>query len=198
MISFLFFYSCLCEIYMFDKNVTKRTIVFDVTGEQICQGFFKPLNSNEGFFDVKIRSEDGGLFFEALNLKNHTPFAFNVSDNKDLYCEILFNPDKNNHFKKSELELLFETKFDTFNKSVAKQVRVEPATYTLTKLNNLLHEANIKTEELAYSLEHVGIENKKMFVFSIILSLATLISYIGVQIYLLQNMRKFFKNKKLI
>lgn len=198
MIILLFLYSSLCEIFKFDKNVTKRTIVFDVTGGQICQGFFKPLDNNIGIFDVKIKSEDGGLFFEALKLKEETPFAFNIADNKDLYCVITLNPDKNNNYIKAEIEVFFETKSDTFNKKEAKQGKIANANKALTDLNNVLHEANIKSEELAFSLEHVGVENKKMFVFSILLSLSTLISYVGVQIYLLQNMRKFFKNKKLI
>ncbi|KAK6090020.1 hypothetical protein P3W45_001066 [Vairimorpha bombi] len=197
---FFFLISVCCEIFGFDSKNPRREVVFDVTGDQICKGFFEPTPESDGKFKVLIKTQDGNIFFESEVLTKSKPvnFAFNITDNRDLHCiiEAIYNKDTKN--PKSDLEIKFETQFDTFRKDIAKQVRVEPATYSLTKIGNLMTEMNIQTDDLVVNLGMVDNEHKRMFVAAVFLSIATLVVYVGVQIYLFNLMRNFFKTKKLI
>ncbi|EOB14158.1 Putative membrane integral protein [Nosema bombycis CQ1] len=199
---FIFYFLCVsfCEVFEWRNSNNKKTLVFDVTGDQICKGHFKPLPGSNSSFKVIIRSEKNSIFFQNDNLPMNveTHYSFNVTDNEDLICEMTpVDVEKQRGFQ-SELEIRFETQFDTFRKEVAKEVRVEPAMYSLTKLENLLHEISKQTEELATQIGDVEGEHKRIFVFANILSILTLIVYILVQGYLFYSMKDFLKNKKFI
>ncbi|EOB11849.1 Putative membrane integral protein [Nosema bombycis CQ1] len=200
MFIFFFLSFSFCEVFEWRNSNNKKTLVFDVTGDQICKGHFKPLPGSNSSFKVIIRSEKNSIFFQNDNLPMNveTHYSFNVTDNEDLICEMTpVDVEKQRGFQ-SELEIRFETQFDTFRKEVAKEVRVEPAMYSLTKLENLLHEISKQTEELAMQIGDVEGEHKRIFVFANILSILTLIVYILVQGYLFYSMKDFLKNKKFI
>ncbi|WUR03101.1 transmembrane EMP24 domain-containing protein [Vairimorpha necatrix] len=195
----LFLTNLSCEILMFNETTKKREIVFDVTGDQICKGYFQPTLSSYGDFKISIITKDGHKYFETEIYKNERKdFSFNVTDNKDLICTIIPSWPEKSKKHTSELEVHFETQFDTFRKDVAKQVRVEPATYSLTKIGNVMQEMNDHIDRLIRKMSLVEQENKKMFFLAMVLSSFVLCIYVFVEVYLLQQLRNFFKTKKLI
>ncbi|EOB13129.1 putative membrane integral protein, partial [Nosema bombycis CQ1] len=147
MLIFFFLSFSFCEVFEWRNSNNKKTLVFDVTGDQICKGHFKPLPGSNSSFKVIIRSEKNSIFFQNDNLPMNveTHYSFNVTDNEDLICEMTpVDVEKQRGFQ-SELEIRFETQFDTFRKEVAKEVRVEPAMYSLNKLE--IYFMNIQTNE---------------------------------------------------
>ncbi|KAF9763146.1 hypothetical protein NGRA_1470 [Nosema granulosis] len=198
---FLFFLSLsICEIFEWRNSQDKKILVFDVTGDQICKGYFKPIEGSNATMKVVIKTEKNSIFFqnESLPMNEETHFSFNVTNNEDLICEMTPIASNNRKGVQAELEVKFDTQFDTFRKDVAKQVRVEPAMYSLTKLDNLLHEISLQTDELAGRISRVEGEHKRVFIFATILAILTLLVYISVQFYLFYSMKNFLKNKKFI
>ncbi|EEQ82429.1 hypothetical protein NCER_100864 [Vairimorpha ceranae BRL01] len=194
-----FFSKIFCEIFLFDIHKRKQEIIFDVTGNQICTGWFNILPNSNADFSVVITANDGSKFFSGKVIKKgKKDFSFNVTDTKDIKCTMTANFFENNKSKTAELEIKFDTQFDTFRKDVAKQVRIEPATYSLTKIGNVMMDMNNYIDKLITKLSRVDVESKKTFIFSILLSMVVLIVYVIVEIYLLNQMKTFFKTKKLI
>lgn len=198
---FLFYLSMtVCEIFEWKNAVNTKTLVFDVTGDQICKGFFKPLKGSDSTMKVVIKTASNSIFFQNDNLPidEETHFSFNITNNEDLICEMTPRDTDRYRSFEAQLEIKFDTQFDTFRKDVAKQVRVEPAMYSLTKLDNLLHEISKQTDDLAGRITKVEGEHKRVFVFATFLAILTLCVYISVQTYLFYSMKNFLKNKKFI
>jgi hypothetical protein len=189
-----------------DKNEIVE-IEIDVIENQICQGFFKPAKGYNIGYEVSIstldeESEKKKFYFynSSVPFDVKTHFSFNNVDPQKLILQIIpfVLTEENSRYTTGEIEFKFDTQFDTFNKEVAKGVRVEPAIHALTKIEELLFQIKVQTEARADKMNAVTTEHRMVVSFVSLCSIVTLCVFFGVNIYQLHSIKKFFKRKKLI
>lgn len=174
-------------------------IEFDVLGDKICRGFFKPLSGGNTTYKASIYSGDGGILFSSsgLPVDVETHFSFNVSEPKVLTMTI--TPIENGKgVVCPDIEISFDAQFDTFRKPVAKKVSVEPAMAAMTKLDNILYELGRESDYLAHNMGRIDYEHRRMFSFVTVFSIITLVIYLCVNAYEVYSLERFFKKKKMI
>lgn len=193
----------LIQAEIFD--LTKHTkepfeMQFNVIEHQICKGYFEPQNAHYAY-EVVIKSENGGTLFSNRNLQSvtKTHYSFNLAEEQELMMYIIAKPNSAEAFKfPAELMMQFSTQFDTFNKEVAKDTRVEPAMYALSNSDNYLYKLINLSDDWGQKMGLIDKEHRKMFNFITIMSCGTFLVYLFVNVYHMHAMKKFLKQKKLI
>ncbi|TBU01679.1 reverse transcriptase, partial [Hamiltosporidium magnivora] len=148
----------MAVIFHFENRMDNLTIKIDLIENQICQGHFTPLNVIGESFEVIISTEDEGKYYlhnTSLPPNKETHFSFNTYEAQTILIYMKRKQIDNSHVPNNyvpRIELKFDSQFDTFNKEVAKGVRVEPAIAALTNLQKLLHDATIETEVVTNTL----------------------------------------------
>ncbi|KAK1348876.1 hypothetical protein LUQ84_002021 [Hamiltosporidium tvaerminnensis] len=205
MIYFLFLLNItMAVIFHFENRMDNLTIKIDLIENQICQGHFTPLNVIGESFEVIISTEDEGKYYlhnTSLPPNKETHFSFNTYEAQTILIYMKRKQIDNSHVPNNyvpRIELKFDSQFDTFNKEVAKGVRVEPAIAALTNLQKLLHDATIETEVVTNTL-NMWIGNfNKLVASSLYVSVLTLLLFIFFNVVHVNRMKKFFMRKKLI
>lgn len=173
----------------------------DVIENQICTGFFQPKDAINTSYEVMILSpNEEVLYFHKEGIPNaETHFSFNITDAENLLVEIKAKPtnEEISHVP-NKIAYKFESDFDTFNKDVAKNVRVEPAVEALISLEKLLYEAYIQTQARTVKLQTLTRQHGMMVRYVTFVSIVTLILVTLFNAYQIYAMKKFFKKKKLI
>lgn len=199
-ISFISLIFCEIDI-VYEKSDAFLKIEEDVIEHQICSGYFEAKNNINCSYEVSITTREGRqfLFYKEQIGTDKTHFSFNTTKPQKLIVEI--RPvvlDKSLDYFTSLVTYHFDSQFDTFNKEVAKGVKIEPAVQALTSLEKLLYEIYLKTEARAEGLRNLHTQHSKVIRFVVGISMVTLSFVIGFNVYQVYSMKQFFKKKKLI
>jgi p24 family protein delta-1 len=190
------------EIFILDKKSKEGLrMELDVIERRICKGFFKPLGGENCTFKASIKSDADNILFSNDSLQRETETHFSFSTVRNELLAMIVTPvviDEKKPHTLPEIEIKFESQFNTFDRDVAKKVSVEPAMLAMTKLDNLLLELNGETEYLAHNMGRIDYEHRKLFSYLTFLSLAILVVYFCVNVYEVYLLKRFFKMKKMI
>lgn len=198
---FVFLSLLSARIAIHYPNTESLVIEEDLIENQICTGFFKPKDSINCTYDVMIVStHDEVLYFHKDGLpETETHFSFNTTEPESLIVEIKAKPiDSTQAHLPNKIVYKFDSEFDTFNKDVAKNVRVEPAVEALISLEKLLYEAYIQTQARTVKMKVLTAQHGMMVRYVTFISIVTLLLVILFNTYQIYAMKKFFKKKKLI
>lgn len=173
----------------------------DIIDNQICTGYFKAVDADPNNYSAVIVSEEDQIIYfnkETLT-ESGAHFSFNNNEPEILMVEIKRKVKANTKsFLPGKIVYKFESDFDTFNKEVAKNVRVEPAVEALITLEKLLYEVFVQTQSRREKMMALTKQHGMMVRYVSVLSVITLILMILFSAYQLYAMKKFFKKKKLI
>ncbi|KAM0677405.1 hypothetical protein BDAP_002088 [Binucleata daphniae] len=206
MLTFLFFvcFNAKSISIFYDQSEPNLKIEEEIIEHQICQGYFHPFTSTNCTFEVSITSQDKKLYYfykDKLALNEETHFSFNNIDPQVVLIEArpvsvdglsLNIPDD------LKLKYEFSYQFDTFNKDIAKDVRIQPTVQALTHLEKLMYEVYVQTEKRGEMLRKLSMQYNKYFKFVYLISFVTFFLVICMNIWQVYSIRRFFKKKKMI
>ncbi|RVD91646.1 membrane integral protein [Tubulinosema ratisbonensis] len=187
------FFLFLIKVFSYTLNLTDEEINLELQGLEntIYTGSFELKSPG----DVKISiigKKTKNVFFSTKMtepIKEH--FTFNLSEADSLILTMISKGE-------SEIRYLCDTQFDTFNKGVASQVAVKPAISTLIMFEETLSKVAKQTYEAANNIRKLREGYKNMFNFVFVLSLLMTVLYLLLNYVQYLQVRKFFKQKKLI
>lgn len=187
------FLCLLTKVLSYTLKLKDEEINLELQGIEntIYTGSFELLNPGDIKISIKGMKSKNVFFSTKMTdpVKEH--FTFNLSDADDLILSIISKGE-------SELRYLCDTQFDTFNKGVASKVAVKPAISTLIMFEETLSKVAKQTYEAANNIRKLREGYKNMFNFVFILSLLMTVLYLLLNYVQYLQVRKFFKQKKLI
>ncbi|EPR79273.1 Emp24/gp25L/p24 family protein [Spraguea lophii 42_110] len=210
---FTFFYFIIISMLpyshslVFDLSTTDTLILSeDIIEHQIIQGSFKPLkndtDANVTYNAIVTDENNDKIFFHSNNLPigEETHFSFNTVEAVTVLFKMKVQRNNNDTYKNTPLkiELKIDSKFDTFNKEVAKNEKITPAMQTLTALEKLLREVHNNSIMRKNKFNQVAGQHKRLIFSVVVLSFVTLLLFIAGNAYQVMVFKKFLKQKKYI
>ncbi|ELA46993.1 hypothetical protein VCUG_01524 [Vavraia culicis subsp. floridensis] len=197
------FLSCITAlVHILPKNTHVETYMHSLLANQITQGFFSPSQGNNCKYTVTIESvSDDRVLFYSPNLtpNERTHFSFVNDEPKNLRIHIELLPiDPNIPYEPGKMQLSFYSKFNTFDKDVAKSHAVEPAIKQLIEFEKLLHQVIMRTQAKKEKMFAIMRSQKTLFASVTFLSFLTFVVFVGVNLYQMKKIEKFFRMKKLL
>ncbi|KAM0684967.1 hypothetical protein COBT_003824, partial [Conglomerata obtusa] len=124
-------------------------------------------------YEISITSEDKKMYYlyqEKLKQGEETHFSFNNIDPQKLFVEakpvsLVNNLGLKDLIGDFKLKYNFEYQFDTFNKDVAKDVRIQPTVQALMHLERLMHEVFLQTEARGDRLRVLSMQHNRIMNF---------------------------------
>lgn len=189
-------------IYTLSKNTNLKTYTHELIANQITQGVLSPLWGSNCRYAVTIESvSDQRTLFHSPSLtqyeNTHFSFVNETPKNLKIYIET-FPIDNTMPYEPGKLKMSFYSKFNTFDKDVAKSHAVEPAIKQLIEFEKLLHQMITRTEAKKEKMISILRSQKTLFTSVSFLSLITFIVFVVVNIYQMKKMETFFRQKKLL
>lgn len=189
-------------ILTLSNNNHIKTLSHELIGNQITQGFFSPLHGHNCRYVVTIESvsDDRTLFHSpSLTMDEKTHFSFVNDTPKELRIYIETYPiDANLPHEAGKMQLSFFSKFNTFDKDVAKSHAVEPAIKQLIEFEKLLHQVMVRTQAKKDRMVAIMRSQRTLFTSVTVLSFLTFVVFVGVNFYQMKRIEKFFRMKKLL
>lgn len=189
----------------YDNSEPTIKIEEEIIEHQICQGYFTPVSSTNCTFEISISTQDKQLYFfykDKLAMNEETHFSFNNIDPQVVLIEAKPVMPDGTQLKiiPNDLQLKYDFtyQFDTFNKEIAKDVRIQPTVQALTHLEKLMYDVYVQTETRGDMLNKLIMQYNKYFKFVFSISFITFSIVICMNIWQVYSIRKFFKKKKMI
>ncbi|ELQ76147.1 putative Emp24/Gp25L/p24 protein [Trachipleistophora hominis] len=199
---FVFISCAMALIHVLPTNTHLKTYSHSLLANQITQGFFSPLQGSNCKYAVTIESvSDERTLFYSPNLtpNEKTHFSFVNDEPKELRIYIEALPiDPNIPHESGKMQLSFYSKFNTFDKDVAKSHAVEPAIKQLIEFEKLLHQIIVRTQAKKEKMLAIMRSQKTLFASVTFLSFLTFVVFVGVNLYQMKKIEKFFRMKKLL
>ncbi|KAF7684332.1 hypothetical protein TCON_0481 [Astathelohania contejeani] len=179
-------------------------IELDIIENQIVQGHFKAIGNINSTFEVSIRGDETNRYYFAPQKleTNGTETAFSFNTNEPDEIGLLINPTPlasvGHMTNRGKLELALKTRFDTFDKETAKDVKIKPAMQQLLAVEKLLKQMARRTSDRVGMMHSVQNEHRKLIMFVVFFSLFTLGLFAGINAYEVYSFKRFLKRKKLI
>jgi hypothetical protein len=200
LLSFLFLYKITCEIFTFNAPGKTQTISFTLDPDNINTGFFKSTPGNNMNFKVKITGKDENNVFysnEALNEGEEVHFSFSNTTVQEVFLKITsFLVNESSGFNPGEIQMKFESTYDTFNSKVSKKQQYEPAIFALDHLLKKLSMASEVTRETYNKSGDLKDQQNKMQAFVIGFSVLSLIAFGFFNFFQLYLMKCYLNEKK--
>lgn len=186
---FLFLSSVLSYIL----NLNNEEILLELQGMEntIYTGSFELLEPGNVTINIKNTDNKNTFFSTKMTEKGKEHFTFNLSDDDNVSLSIVSSG-------KSDLRYLCDTQFDTFNKGVASKVAVKPAISTLMMFEETLSKVSKQTYQAAQNIRKLREGYKNVFNFVFLLSFLMSGLYVLLNYVQYLQVKKFFKQKKLI
>lgn len=189
-----------CEIFTFDSPNKTQLISFTLDPDNINTGFFKVAPGNNMNFKVKITGKDeNNVFYSNENIKENEEVHFSFSNTvvQDAFLKIVsYIPDEASPYRSGEIQMKFESTFDTFNSNVSKKQQYEPAIFALDHLLKKLAETSKLTRETYNKSGDLKDQQRKMQGFVIGFSILSLIAFGFFNFFQLYLMKAYLNEKK--
>lgn len=196
-----FFSLCHALIYKLDKN-SKKDFTVDLIAGQITQGSVLAQDGHNCKYAIIIESESEQRVYwhNPEILQNEiTYFSFVNTEATRLKFHLeAYVADEKENFLPGNIKLSFNSKFNTFDKELAKKHAVEPAMKQLIEFEKLLHQTLLKTENKRSKLLGIIKSQRDLFSSVYYLSLFLFVVFLGINIMQMKQAENFFKQKKLI
>ena len=197
---FSFFLLAACEIFTFRKPNQTMLISFTLDPDNINTGFFKTTPENNMNFKVKITGKDeNNVFYSNEHLKEgeEVHFSFNNTLSQDVFMIITsYIVDESAPYNPGEIQMKFESAFDTFNSKVSKKQQYEPAIFALDHLLKKLTDTSNLTRETYNKSGDLRNQQKKMQGFVLGFSILSLIAFGMFNFFQLYLMKSYLNEKK--
>lgn len=199
---FLFISSVHSLIYTLTKQNPLKVYSHDLIPNQITQGSVAIIGGINSKYALTIESEgDRRTYYHSPDIDpaDVKHFSFVNSDAKQLKIYIeAYSQDDSPNFEPGLVRFSFNSKFNTFDKNVAKEHAVEPAMKQLIEFEKLLQTVYLKTEAKKNKLIVVIRSQKTLFTSISYLSFFLFILFAGVNVWQMKRVENFFKKKKLL
>lgn len=198
----LFLVYTRCLIYTLSKNQPLKEFTHNVIPNQMTQGSVKAIGGQNCKYAITIESDaDKRAVFHKTDISSDKPNHFIVV-NQDARLFIIFieayKIDENGIFEPGKVQFSFNSKFNTFDKDVAKEHAVEPAMKQLLEFEKLLHTTLLKTETKRSKLLQMIKSQRSLFLSVSYLSFFLFVLFFVVNILQMKRAEKFFRSKKLL
>lgn len=194
------FWLAACEIFTFKHPNKTMLISFTLDPDNINTGFFKTTPGNNMNFRVKITGKDeNNVFYSNDHLKEgeEVHFSFNNTLVQDVFMRITsYLIDESLPYNPGEVQMKFESTFDTFNAKVSKKQQYEPAIYALDHLLKKLTETSNLTRETYNKSGDLRNQQKNMQGFVLGFSILSLIAFGFINFFQLYLMKSYLNEKK--
>ncbi|KCZ81214.1 hypothetical protein H312_01360 [Anncaliia algerae PRA339] len=187
---FLFFLGSVLS-YVFQLNNEEINLELQGIENTIYTGSFQLLKPGDASVTIRDLNSENVYFNTKLTDTTKEHFTFNLSTDDEVELVILSSGE-------NEIRYLCDTQFDTFNKGVASKVAVKPAISTLIMFEETLSKVAKQTYEAALNIKKLREGYKRIFNFVFILSLLMTLLYLVLNYIQYLQVKKFFKQKKLI
>lgn len=189
-----------CEIFTFTEPNKTQLISFTLDSDNINTGFFKIEPGNNMSFKVKITGKDeNNVFYANDHIKEgeEVHFSFNNTVVQDVFMKIMsYIPDVSQAFKPGEIQMKFESTFDTFNSKVSKKQQFEPAIFALSEVLRKFTQTIELTRETYNKSGDLRDQQRKMQGFVIGFSILSLIAFGFFNFFQLYLMKSYLNEKK--
>ncbi|TBU12355.1 hypothetical protein CWI38_0791p0030 [Hamiltosporidium tvaerminnensis] len=169
-------------IYMFEEDRRDIAMEVNIKKNSIIRGYFISMVETYGSFSAYIEIKNEFLLNNSyMKFNDEIHFSFSSKDKPSDFIP--------------RIEFTYETSEDTFDKINAKNVSIDPAIKTLSKLRNQLHDVAKETKTVKKCLNEYSINFENFVVVSIYISLLAFLCSSFVYAIRIKN---FFKRKKFI
>ncbi|EJW03489.1 hypothetical protein EDEG_02185 [Edhazardia aedis USNM 41457] len=176
-------------------------LIEDVIENQICQGFFQPVECKNVKYGVRITGEKDGLFYfysDGIDLREETHFSFNCSEPQKF--KVTMTPsliDSESEATIGKMKYSFNMDFNKFKKEIAEN-EIKYAIRALDDMTNLFSELKKKTLMKKDMILNLKGKRSRSFKFVVYFSFGSMGLLIGLRLYCRFSMKKFLKTKKII
>ncbi|KRH92095.1 putative Emp24/Gp25L/p24 protein [Pseudoloma neurophilia] len=194
--------SICCLIYPLSATRPLKEFTCNVLANQMMQGSVLAIGGLNCKYAITIESdEDKRAVFHKADVSFDEPNHFIVvNQDPKLYRIFIeaYKIEENVHFEPGKFKFSFNTKFNTFDKDVAKAHAVEPAMKQLLEFEKLLHTTLLKMDVKRNKLLQMIKSQRSLFISVSYLSFFLFLCFFIANVIQLRRAKQFFRSKKLL
>ena len=180
-----------------------RCVLYKIPGHSLVTGKVNGMAPNNGRIGVYAYDPQGNQPFSRPDLSGEVSFSFRSADIPTEY-EICFRMNAKSGYGAVPgnpivpVEIQLSHTFDLFDDHKARDLKVKPIESEFIRLEEVMRSVVDETSSLAKLQQSMRDVNESTFNSLKYLTILSFLAFIGLNVYQIYYMKKFFKSKKLI